>query len=213
TRPSTAASTGLTIRQRKFIAGRVEGKSQHQAAIDAGVPPGGADSFARRALKKEQIQNAFQELLDRAGLSEETIAQVHAENLKATKVVAVRWRDGDPDPDVVERPDYPTRQRAVNDAWRLHGRADKSTSQERPRAPIILPPPPEDLLRVEGLRGSPLPPHCYVLKDVTPVPETPPPQVAGALTVSSEDAAAVPAAPAPASGSGASSEPEWPTQR
>ena len=49
-------------------------------------------------------------MLDRKGLSEERIAEVHAENLAAMKVVATATKDGQIT-DVLERPDYATRQR------------------------------------------------------------------------------------------------------
>lgn len=118
---SRKSSTSLTVRQRRFAAGVAQGKTQRQAALDAGCSPGGADDFAQRAMKNPDFQQAFEEILDRHGLSDEEIARVHAENLRATKVVGTATKDGKIT-DFLERPDFPTRQKAARDGWELRGR-------------------------------------------------------------------------------------------
>jgi hypothetical protein len=142
---STKQGTGhskLSIRERHFAAGLLEGKTQREAALDA-VPPGAltegsADSWANRTLGSARFQDEFTKLLDRAGLSDERLAQVHAENLGATKVVATVQRKGKIT-DIVEHPDHQVRQRAVADGWRLRGRMQGNQEQERPPSqPIII---------------------------------------------------------------------------
>ena len=149
----TGHSTALTVRQRRFMAGLAEGKTQREAAVEAGVPPGGADSFAQRSLNNEQFQECFKGLLDRVGLSEAQIAQVHSENLRATKVVATATRDG-AITDILEVPDYPTRQRAVQAAWALLGRNRPPEPVEPPPPPFVLNITPRDAVLTEQLTGT-----------------------------------------------------------
>ena len=167
------------------IAGLAAGKPQRQAAIDAGVPAGGADSFAQRTLKNEQVKSTLRELLVRKDLSEENLAEAHAESLRATKVVAVRWREGDSAPDIVEAPDFATRLRAANDGWRLFGVPEHKTAQDENDGRIIVYVTPEKKRLLEHIRGSPLPPGSVI--ELSPE---------GAETTPG-DGAATPALPAP----------------
>ena len=127
-------SKALNPRQRRFVAGLADGKTHRQAAVDAGVPPGGADSFAQRALKDERLQETFTELLDRVGLSEERILRVLMDNLEATKVVSTIVTEGKVS-DVLLHPDYAVRQRAAQLALELYGRR-RATEPEVDR-PVI----------------------------------------------------------------------------
>ena len=145
------------VRQRRFAAELIAGKPQRQAAIAAGVPPGGADAYARRTLQNPHFRSEFHEMLDRAGLSEEAIARIHAENLQATKMV-VATQDGKIT-DVLEQPDYATRQRAVRDAWQLRGRVSESgRSPEQTYGSVILKVDAATYARLEKIRGAPFPP-------------------------------------------------------
>ena len=84
-------------RQRKFAKALAEGKSNRQAAMEAALPAAltesGADSYANRTLQNGQFRETFEKMLDRKGLSEERIAEVHAENLAAMKVVATATKE------------------------------------------------------------------------------------------------------------------------
>ena len=142
--PSTErASTevyGLTVRQRLFAKGLLEGKTQKEAAleatIDRPVTEGSAEHWASRTVRNPNFRNAFERMLSRAGLSEERLAMIHAENLGATKVVGwVRREDGTVEP--VERPDYSVRQRAVDSGWDLYGRR-KIGPEPNADAPTII---------------------------------------------------------------------------
>jgi hypothetical protein len=152
---SVTGKRGLSVRQRKFAKGLIEGKSNRQSALDAApageLTPSGADSWADRTLKDERLQGTFAQMLDRKGLSEQRIAEVHAENLTATKVVATATKEGQIT-DVLERPDYSTRHRAVQAAWRLRGRdrtADEDGGSERLQIVVL----PETKLQIERLVG------------------------------------------------------------
>lgn len=130
---STAASTNastpsvnqLTPRRRRFAKALLEGKTQRAAALEAAdsaeITEHSADVWANRTLKDATFRKAFREMLRGAGLGEEDLARVHAENLRATKIAATATRDGKIT-DSLKVPDFATRQRAVDDAWRLHER-------------------------------------------------------------------------------------------
>ena len=145
-------STALTVQQRHFATGLLEGKSKRQAAIDAGVPPGGADSYAQRVMNNGRFQESFRDLLARKGLSEERIAETHAANLEAKKVVAVATQNGKVT-DVVEHPDYAVRQRAADSAWELYGRKKEETTGEFKAVHAIMPM--EMAIVIAQLRGDP----------------------------------------------------------
>jgi hypothetical protein len=65
---------GLTVRQKKFVAGITEGKSQTQAAVDAGYSPSTAPQQGNRMLKKAHIREAITDILERKGLSDDYFA-------------------------------------------------------------------------------------------------------------------------------------------
>jgi hypothetical protein len=169
-RPETTRPTALTVRQRRFAAGLLDRKSQRQAAIDAGVSPGGADAYAQRTLNDLHFRGELREILNRAGLSLEEIARALGQSLQATKVVAYATKDGQIT-DVLEKPDHAVRQRAVRDAWPLHGLPDEAT-QQKSHGSIILHLKPEDRIMIENLRGSPLPPECFIEVDPEDVETT-----------------------------------------
>ena len=62
---------------------------------------------------------------------------MHRENLKATRIAATASTDGKIT-DVLEVPDYPTRQRAVADAYRVRGRMKDDASLQAPPQPRIV---------------------------------------------------------------------------
>ena len=111
-----------------FAAGLLAGKSQREAAISAGVAPGGADSFAQRTLKDERFRNTFHQMLGRQGLSEERIASTHREQLEATRTIHAT-RDGQIT-DTMEVPDNQARMNAVRVAWQLYERIGNQRVEE-----------------------------------------------------------------------------------
>ncbi len=159
-------------RQRRFAKGLAEGKSNRHAAMDAVLPAtlseSGADSYANRTLQNGQFRETFEKMLDRKGLSEERIAEVHAENLEATKIVATATQNGQIT-DVLERPDYATRQRAVQTAYRLRGRDrfDEGGSSQ----PLILVLREETKRKAERLAGKTLDIQVRPVDEDEPFPE------------------------------------------
>ena len=72
-------------------------------------------------------------MLARKGLSEEKLAEIHAENLKATKTI-VATHDGKIT-DKLKVPDYPARQRAVDSGWDLYRRRKPEEVEQGPARP------------------------------------------------------------------------------
>lgn len=144
---------GLSVRQRKFAKGLLEGKTQKEAALDAGAPPASAETWASKEVRNPKFLSEFYRMLDLKGLSEEKLAQIHAENLKATKTI-VATHEGRIT-DQLKVPDYPARQRAVDSGWNLHGR-HKPAEVEQPQGPTIIYITQEKKALIEGLTGEPL---------------------------------------------------------
>lgn len=77
------ATTGLTVKQRKFVQTYVEtgnGTAAALAAYDTDDAPTAA-TIATENLRKPQLQEAVAELLDAAGLSDRKLAEIHAHYL------------------------------------------------------------------------------------------------------------------------------------
>ena len=148
---------GLSVRQRRFAKGLLEGKTQKQAALDA-MAPGeksvtAAEKWASRTVRDVQFQSEFQRMLARRGLSEERLAEVHAQNLQATKTL-VASHEGKIT-DQLEVPDYGVRQRAVDSGWDLYARR-KPEEIEQPQGPTIIYITQEKKEKLERMIGGPL---------------------------------------------------------
>lgn len=102
----------LTAKQRGLIKGIAAGKTNRQAALDAGygggVNPESASAQASQALNKPNVMSALEAALDRAGATLEKSAEVIAKAHAAEKTVVTKLGD------VVEiGPDHATRLRAA----------------------------------------------------------------------------------------------------
>ena len=144
---------GLSVRQRKFAKALLEGKTQKEAALDAGAPPASAETWASKEVRNPKFLSEFHRILDLKGLSEEKLAQIHTENLEATKTI-VATHEGKIT-DQLKVPDYPARQRAVDSGWDLYGRR-KPAEVEQPQGPTIIYVTQEKKALIEGMIGEPL---------------------------------------------------------
>ena len=131
----------------------LEGKTQKQAALDAGAPPASAETWASKEMRNPKFQSEFHRILDRQGLSEERLAEVHAQNLQATKTL-VASHEGKIT-DQLEVPDYGVRQRAVDSGWDLYARR-KPEEIEQPQGPTIIYITQERKKKLEALCGEKL---------------------------------------------------------
>lgn len=64
-----------TIRQRKYAKSRIDGKTQAQAARDAGYKESVALKAGDKIEKKAAVQNLFKDLVDKAGLTDQKLAR------------------------------------------------------------------------------------------------------------------------------------------
>ena len=117
----------LTLKQRKLIKARAEGKSLKECGKIAGYSESSAESIACKEFKKEQVSQAFQELLDRA-CPDSFLADTYKDGMTATKVISamVMAADGMKDAnsmtkDFIDVPDYPTRIKAADSVAKLKG--------------------------------------------------------------------------------------------
>lgn len=99
----------LTPKQRALVQGVAEGKSLHRAALDAGYSPSVAKSDV---YQNPRLRRAIAEVMDRMGLSEETLLQPIKDGLTANKRT---------------RADHPIRLRASETGLRLRGYLGKES--------------------------------------------------------------------------------------
>lgn len=108
----------LEIRERKYIEGRLSGKSKMQAALDAGY----TESMAANAtvkIESRDVRRAFQDLA-REAIPAEKIMERLREGLDAVKVKAVVRNNKVID--TIEEPDYRERREYMELAARYGGR-------------------------------------------------------------------------------------------
>lgn len=110
----------MTAKQRKYVRGVVMGKSKTQAALAAGYAFPTAKT-AVQSIEKPYVKEAIERALDKAGITEERIAQKINEGLEAKRTV------GFGDDNVIEAPDYQVQHKYLETAIKLKG-LDKSES-------------------------------------------------------------------------------------
>src|SRR2546429_9776606 len=79
-RPSARSAT---VKQRRYVAGRIAGKSKKQSAIDAGFAASTAANAKQKIDDKPGVQTLFAELLEHAGVTNPLLAQRIFEGLHA----------------------------------------------------------------------------------------------------------------------------------
>lgn len=107
-------SNEITVRERKLVSGVLDGKSQAQAARDAGYPPASARQAASETLKRPDIRALLHARLDAAGLDIDQGIAVLARNLNARAMGLTK------DGDVVDMGwDGTTQTKALDQYWKL----------------------------------------------------------------------------------------------
>ena len=84
--PRKVKKPTLTPRQRKFVKGIIAGKSQTQAAIEAGVPAPGAPCTASRMLKDANVKGAIANVWESCGLTDQFIGDKVKDLCEAKRV-------------------------------------------------------------------------------------------------------------------------------
>ena len=118
----------LTPQRRKLLKGIAEGKTQKQAAIDAGYSPKTAEVIGSRIVKTERER--FLVLMDKAGLSDSKICKAHAELMGANRTISVIPAKGETEGrdatgssvEFVDVPDWQARAKGIDMAHKIKGR-------------------------------------------------------------------------------------------
>lgn len=122
----------VTAKQRKLIKGIVRGKTQTQAALEAGygATPASACSTASEVLRRPNVQRALEAALDKAGATLDKSAEVVAAAMDATK------KDGDND-----APDHAIRLKAaeLSGRWRgIHNQEEPGLHGDRISLAVLI---------------------------------------------------------------------------
>ena len=114
---------GLSPRKRKLVKGVVAGKTQKQAAIDAGYSPKTAESQASVILKDSKVIASLHEMMESAGLSNKRLLEKHVELLEAKKTVsAISGNEANAGTvDFIDVPDYQIQFKALDASYKLKG--------------------------------------------------------------------------------------------
>jgi hypothetical protein len=109
----------LTAKRKKLIKGIAEGKTQRQAAKEAGLN----ECHASTILKEPQVIATIQSLMAKHGLDDDSLLIAHKELINATKVVsAVGNKDaGASTVDFIDVPDFQARAKGIEMAYKLKG--------------------------------------------------------------------------------------------
>jgi len=114
----------LTIKQRKLVKGIADGKTQKQAALEAGYSPKNADNIASHELKKTQVSAAIQDLMEELGLDDKSLLRIHKDMLEAKRIISVmvsKEANGGGTVDFIDVPDWQARGKGLEMAYKLKG--------------------------------------------------------------------------------------------
>jgi len=109
------------VMRKKLVAGVVAGKTQRQAALDAGYAPKWADSQASAILKSPQVLAEYQKALRKLKITPDVVAGKIKEHLDAKKTISVvSGKDaGAGTCDFIDVPDYGTQQKAIEQIFTI----------------------------------------------------------------------------------------------
>lgn len=117
----------LTRKQRMLVKGIAAGKTQKQAAKEAGLDR----TYASKVLKQPQLTATLAELLERSGLGDMSLLAKLKELLEARKVIAVvTGKDAGMGSVDFIVPNYTVQARALDFAFRLRGAYQKKVEQK-----------------------------------------------------------------------------------
>jgi hypothetical protein len=113
-----------------------------------------ADPQVIPPAKAANIRERVARLLEQEGLGLREIVKRHREQLDATRLIVL-------DGQVREVPDYSTRQKAISDAYSLHGAFEAPLPQPK-FGPIVLHLTLDQIRELELIRGGPLPENAVI---------------------------------------------------
>ena len=100
----------VAARRKKIVKAVLEGKTQQEAGVEAGLNPNSAYSQVHQILQKPLVKKTFLEYLNEA-IPDDFHSNVYRDGMNATKVLAPE----------LEVPDHPTRIRAADSVSKLKG--------------------------------------------------------------------------------------------
>lgn len=118
----------LNTRQRKYVAGAMSGKTPRQAALDAGYSPSVAQTASKTINKTPAVRALFILALEKAGITDEMLAQRLHDGLNATETKLAQ-KDG-VFQDSRELIAFPERRATVELVARLRGLMVEKTESE-----------------------------------------------------------------------------------
>ena len=130
--PKTHAAKSKAVaaaRRKKIIKAIIEGKTQKEAGIAAGLNPKTAESQVCNILKEPQVNKTFLDILNEQ-IPDDFHANVYREGMEANKVISANiiapGGDGMADAhsmtkDFIDVPDHPTRIKAADSVSKLKG--------------------------------------------------------------------------------------------
>lgn len=130
-------SETVTVKERKLIKARIEGKTVTEAAKKAGL----GRTYASQALNKPHVKELFTDLMDKAGLTDNALANKinQLSNAKETKFFAFQGEIGDQ----VEVEAIETQRKMTEFACKLKGhlveKVEGSLSEDTLSRIIMLP--------------------------------------------------------------------------
>lgn len=129
--PKIQASKNRTVvaaRRKKIIVALLAGKTAQQAGVEAGFSRRTAGVQVSQTLKQPEVQASFLKALEKAGLSDDCLAQHHIEMLNGKKYLPVRgnpddYSQADPDaiPGYLVMPDLQAKAKALDLVYKLTG--------------------------------------------------------------------------------------------
>jgi terminase small subunit-like protein len=123
----------LTQKEAQFVTGVAQGKTQTQAALEAGYSPQTAQKVAYQILRRPSVCSAFTEAVERTGITWSDIVKPVVEALQAT--IYIRRRANLIDTGI---PDHKTRQDAHDRLVALYGGIPRAVEMPPPQRPPLM---------------------------------------------------------------------------
>jgi phage terminase small subunit len=145
---------GATIRERRLVQGVLKGQSVRQAAVRAGYADSSASSNAYLILDRPRVRSLLTDALERAGLTEDTLAAPLLAALNArVQIINTRTMAAVE----VDLPDHATRLTAVEKIIALYGYVPKRVEMPDPPAEglTVHIHPQQEVKRMSDVEGPP----------------------------------------------------------
>lgn len=126
---ASKTKTAVKARRKKIIKSIIEGKTEKQAGIDAGLSPKTSEAQVCEILKEPEVRQTMTAMLEKAGITDEFLGKLHREQCYATKVIsAIGGKEANGGTvDFVDVPDNTARINAMKLAYQIKGHLVEKT--------------------------------------------------------------------------------------